>query len=169
MAQRNYECMFVLNSGKYASDPAGAENVLMEMFARLEAEVVAKSPWQDGRLAYPIDGHRKGLHFLAYFRMDGSQVQEMSRLCKLNDLVLRNMVIEHSETLFDAMSQALIQHGKGEAPPETAKDEAAKDEAAKDGDAKDGAAKDGATGDGAAKETEAETESGKKETAGTDS
>ncbi|MGD9857027.1 MAG: 30S ribosomal protein S6 [Planctomycetaceae bacterium] len=114
MAQRNYECMFVLNSGKYAGDPAGSENVLMEMFARLGADVVAKSPWQDGKLAYPMRGHRKGLHYLAYFRMDGSQVVEMNRLCKLNDLVIRHMVIEHSENLFDAMSQALAQHGRGE-------------------------------------------------------
>ncbi|MBX3436568.1 MAG: 30S ribosomal protein S6 [Planctomycetaceae bacterium] len=113
MAQRNYECMFVLNSGKYAGDPAGAENSLMEMFARLGADVVAKSPWQDGKLAYPIDGHRKGLHYLTYFRMDGSQVQEMNRLCKLNDLVVRHMVIEHSETLFEILLQGLLQHGTG--------------------------------------------------------
>lgn len=103
MAQRNYECMFILNSGKYASDPSGAENSLMEMFARLEAEVVARSPWQDGKLAYPIKNHRKGLHYLVYFKMDGSQMAEMTRLCKLNDLILRHMVIEHSDTLFEML------------------------------------------------------------------
>ena len=118
MAQRNYECMFVLNSGKYASDPAGAENVLMQLFARLEAEVVAKNPWQDGKLAYPIDGHRKGLHYLVYFRMDGSQVTEMSRLCKLNDLVLRHMVIEHSEKLFDILTHVHGGDGAEETPAE---------------------------------------------------
>lgn len=118
MAQRNYECMFVLNSGKYATDPAGSENSLMEMFSRLGAEVVARSPWQDGKLAYPMNGHRKGLHYVAYFRMDGSQVNELNRLCKLNDLVIRHLVIEHSPTLFEAMSQALAQHGKAEPPAE---------------------------------------------------
>ncbi|MEZ6049809.1 MAG: 30S ribosomal protein S6 [Planctomycetaceae bacterium] len=113
MAQRNYECMFVLNSGRFASDPSGAESNLMELFDRVGAQVVAKSPWQDGKLAYPIDGHRKGLHYLAYFKMDGSQMTEFTRLCKLNDLILRQLVIEHSDTLFDAMSGALIQHGRG--------------------------------------------------------
>ncbi len=113
LAQRNYECMFVLNSGKFASDPSGAEANLMELFNRLGAEVVAQSPWQDGKLAYPVEGHRKGLHYLTYFKMDGGQVTEMTRLCKLNDLILRHMVIEHSDTLFDAMSTALLQHGKG--------------------------------------------------------
>ncbi len=113
MAQRQYECMFVLNSGRYASDPSAAESSLMEMFERLGAEVVAKSPWQDGKLAYPIKGHRKGLHYLVYLRMDGSQVNEMNRLCHLNDLVLRHLLLEHSPMLFDAMSQALLQHGDG--------------------------------------------------------
>ena len=113
MALRNYECMFVLNSGKYASDAAAAEKSLMDMLQRVEANVIAKSPWQDGKLAYPINGHRKGLHYLVYFRMDGSQGGELTRLCKLNDLVLRHMTIEHSDTLFDALSQALLQHGRG--------------------------------------------------------
>jgi hypothetical protein len=47
--------------------------------------------------------------------MDGSQMDEFTRLCKLNDLILRQLVIEHSDTLFEAMSQAMIQHGQGEA------------------------------------------------------
>lgn len=114
MAKRNYECMFVLNSGKYASDPNGAVTTLQELFDRVAAELVVHSPWQDGKLAYPIDGHRKGTHYLTYFRMDGSQMEEFTRLCKLNDLILRQLVIEHSDTLFDAMSQALIQHSRGE-------------------------------------------------------
>ena len=114
MAKRNYECMFVLNSGKFASDPSGAESTLKDLFDRVAAEVVVQSPWQDGKLAYPINGHRKGTHYLTYFKMDSSQSDEFNRLCKLNDLILRQLVIEHSDTLFDAMSQALIQHGQGE-------------------------------------------------------
>lgn len=114
MAKRNYECMFVLNSGKYASDPNGAVTTLQELFDRVAAELVVHTPWQDGKLAYPINGHRKGTHFLTYFRMDGSQMDEFTRLCKLNDLILRQLVVEHSDTLFDAMSQAMIQHEKGE-------------------------------------------------------
>lgn len=118
MAKRNYECMFVLNSGKYASDPNGAVATLQDLFDRVAAELVVHSPWQDGKLAYPIDGHRKGTHYLTYFRMDGSQMDEFTRLCKLNDLILRQLVIEHSDTLFDAMSQALIQHSRGESGEE---------------------------------------------------
>ncbi len=113
MAERLYECMFVLNSGRYASDPAASEKSLLEMLERLGADVVARGPWQDGKLAYPIKGYRKGLHYLVYFKMDGSQVTELNRLCSLHDLVLRHLVLEHTPALFDAMSQALLEHGAG--------------------------------------------------------
>ncbi len=133
LAQGNYECMFVLNSGKFASDASGAESTLMELFARLGAEVVAKSPWQDGKLAYPVEGHRKGLHYLAYFKMDRSQVTEMTRLCKLSDLILRHLVIEHSDTLFDAMSTALLEHGHSQSYA----DDSASPKASEDSDIED--------------------------------
>jgi len=61
----------------------------------------------DGRLAYAIKGHRKGLHYLVYFKMPGEGVRDLNRACKLNDLVLRHVVIQHPLVLFDAMVQAI--------------------------------------------------------------
>ena len=110
MAQRNYECMFLLDSGKYAQDPQGTEEALSEILARCEAEVVAKTPWQEGKLAYEVDGHRKGLHYLTYFKMDGSRVGELARICKLSDIVLRHLIIQHPPRLFQLMTEALAAH-----------------------------------------------------------
>lgn len=113
MAVREYECMFLLDSSRFAQDPSGTETRLKELLGRCEAEVVASAPWQDGKLAYPIEGHKKGLHYLTYLRMDGSKVAELGRLCKLNDIVLRHLIIDHSGhgPLFQAMVDALAQHG----------------------------------------------------------
>jgi small subunit ribosomal protein S6 len=111
LAQRLYECMFLLDSGKYATDPQGTEGSLRELLGRCNAEIVSAGPWQDGKLAFPIDGHKKGLHFIIYFKMDGSQVDEFTRLCHLNELVIRHMLINQPEKLFDMMSHALAQHG----------------------------------------------------------
>jgi small subunit ribosomal protein S6 len=111
--------MFLLDSGKYAVDPQGTENALRDLLGRVSGSVVAMAPWQDGKLAYPIDGHKKGLHYLVYFRMDGSQVQEFTRLCRLSELVIRQMLVQHPEKLFSVLADALAQHtaGKGEAAP----------------------------------------------------
>jgi small subunit ribosomal protein S6 len=72
---------------------------------------VANAPWQEGKLAYDIDGHRKGLHYLTYFKMDGSQVENLARICKLSDLVIRHLVIEHEAALFELMTRQLADGG----------------------------------------------------------
>ncbi len=115
MAERPYECMFVLDSGRYATDPSGTEGVVREMLDRCGATIVAAAPWQEGKLAYSIDGHRKGMHYLTYLKMDGSQVGELARLCKLSDVVVRHLIIDHSGhgPLFAAMVDALAQHHAG--------------------------------------------------------
>ncbi len=103
LAERLYECMFLLDSGRYAQDPQGTEDTVKEYLTRCEASLVAIAPWQEGKLAYDMDGHRKGLHLLTYFKMDGSQVEQLNRICKLSDLVIRHLIIEHEAKLFDLM------------------------------------------------------------------
>ena len=112
MAQKLYECMFLLDSGKWATDPQGTEAAVREILDRCEAEIVAVTPFQEGRLAYEIEGQRKGLHLLTYFKMDGSQVPEMTRLCKLNNVILRQLLIQHPPRLFNLMTEALAKHAE---------------------------------------------------------
>ena len=109
LAERLYECMFLLDSGRYAQDPQGTEGIVKEILERCEAEIVVTSPWQEGKLAYEIEGHRKGLHYLTYFKMDGSQVDAFARICKLNEVVIRQMLLEHEETLFELLTQQFEQ------------------------------------------------------------
>ncbi len=118
MAERLYECMFLLDSGRFAQDPQGTEKTVEEILERCEAEIVVKSPWQEGKLAYEIDGHRKGLHFLTYFKMDGSQVDSFNRICKLNDAVIRQIIIEHEEKLFELLTQQFSNRDESETPSE---------------------------------------------------
>ena len=113
MSTRNYECMFLLDSSRYAQDPAGVEQEVKDTLERVGASLVAAAPFQDGKLAYEIAGRRKGLHFLTYFKADSSVIDELNRIVRINELVLRHLVIEHPDVLFDAMSGALAQHADG--------------------------------------------------------
>ena len=102
-----YEGMFLLESGKFASNPEGATQHVLDILERSGATVVAHRPWQDGRLAYEIEKQRKGLHYLVCFRMPGRGVSEITRSCKLSEFVLRHLVIKHPQSLFDAMVNTL--------------------------------------------------------------
>ena len=101
-----YEGLFLLGSADFAANPDGTAQVVLDILEKAGASVCVNRPWQDGRLAYPIKGHRKGLHYLTYFRMPGSGVAQVTRACKLSDTVIRHMLIKHPTKLFEALVAA---------------------------------------------------------------
>lgn len=113
----NYEGMFLLDSGKFAADHEGTISHLMEILEKAGAEIVAHRPWQDGKLAYEIEGHMKGLHYLVYFTMPGSGMDIITRACHLSDIVIRQLVIKQPQTLFDAMVAAIDPATSAEVQP----------------------------------------------------
>lgn len=125
MAENLYEGMFLLDSGKFAADPDGLSAAIVEMLEKAGATVATHRPWQDGRLAYEIEGRRKGLHYLAYFRVDPAAIKSLTRACKLSDIVIRHLFINQPKSLFDAMVTALIGETAAEEPAATPADEAA--------------------------------------------
>ena len=96
----------------------GAVAELIAMLEKAGATITAHRPWQEGRLAYEIENQRKGLHYIVMFQMPGDGVAKLTRSVQLSQLVLRHMVIRHTDTLFDAMVAAL----SGEAETEETKE-----------------------------------------------
>lgn len=113
MAENYYEGMFLLDSGKFATDPDGVAKQVLDILGKASGTIVAHRPWQDGKLAYPVNGHRKGLHYLTYFTMEGDHLRDVTRACKLNDLIIRHLVIKQPKVLFDKMVAALEHYESG--------------------------------------------------------
>lgn len=113
MATKAYECMFILDSNRYARDPNGVATKLHEMIEQCGGELLASRLWNEQKLAYPIRKHRKGTYWLTYFRLESTQLNEFTRACQLNDNVLRNLTLAVDERLVDA----LVAHARGESVP----------------------------------------------------
>jgi small subunit ribosomal protein S6 len=113
-----YEGMFLVDSAKFASDPDGVTTHVLGILERSGGTVVGHRPWQDGKLAYEVDGHRKGLHYLAYFKMPSEGVKDVNRACKLSEFVIRHLIIKQPQSLFDAMVAALEGHDSTAPPPD---------------------------------------------------
>lgn len=116
-----YEGMFLVDSSQFANDPDGTTEAIMAILERAGATVVAHRPWQDGKLAYEIEGRRKGLHYLVCFRMPGAGMDVITRQSHLSEVVLRQLVIKHPPELFDAMV-AVLTGSHAEASEEPAAD-----------------------------------------------
>ncbi|HCD00202.1 MAG TPA: 30S ribosomal protein S6, partial [Planctomycetaceae bacterium] len=107
MAQNYYEGMFLVDSGKFANDSDGVMNHVRELLSKTGAAIREDRVWMDGKLAYPIDGRRRGVHFLVYFQGDGNANTEIARQVRLSDLVLRHIVIRHPEIMWDRLVAAI--------------------------------------------------------------
>jgi small subunit ribosomal protein S6 len=98
-----YECMFLLDTNKVAGDVAAAAEQIRTLLERNQAEILASRPWDERRLAYPVSGHKKGLYYLTYFRMDGAHLLNFERDMALNETILRSLVLriepKHVDTL----------------------------------------------------------------------
>lgn len=128
-----YEGMFLLDSGPFSSDPDGTTQHVLDVLEKVGAEVVAHRPWLDGRLAYPINKQRKGLHYLTYFKMETSQgLEEIDRSVRLSDVIMRHLVIRHEAAIFDASVAALGSDGDSDDDGEKGADDG--DKGADDGD-----------------------------------
>ena len=107
MAQNYYEGMFLVDSGKFANDSDGVMTHVRELLSKTGASIREDRVWMDGKLAYPIDGRRRGVHFLVYFQGDGNANTEIARQVRLSDLVLRHIVIRHPEIMWDRLVAAI--------------------------------------------------------------
>ncbi|MFO0904190.1 MAG: 30S ribosomal protein S6 [Pirellulales bacterium] len=115
MAQNVYETLFILDSNKYARDPGGVSGGIGELVQKCGGEVLASRLFNEQKLAYPIDGHRKGTYWLTYFRLDSKQLSVWNRQCQLNEAIVRQMTLRVDPRLADV----LVQHALGNAPRKT--------------------------------------------------
>ncbi|MCA9214930.1 MAG: 30S ribosomal protein S6, partial [Planctomycetales bacterium] len=105
-----YECLFLLDSNRYSRDPGGVASQVDELITGCEGEVLASRLWSEQKLAYEVNGHRKGTYWLSYFRIDSSKLTQLNRACQLNDNVIRQLTLKVDDRLADT----LVQHAKGE-------------------------------------------------------
>ncbi len=98
-----YECMFLLDTSKVAGDVTNAERSIRTILERNNAEVLVSRPWDERRLAYPIGNQKKGLYYLTYFSAEGKSLVGIERDCKLNEMIMRQLVLRIDPKLVDTM------------------------------------------------------------------
>ncbi|QDU77387.1 30S ribosomal protein S6 [Bremerella volcania] len=109
MAAYVYEGMFILDSNRYGKDPSGVSGKINALVEKLGGEILVSRMWAEQRLAYPIDGHRRGTYWLTYFRLDSSKMEELNYACNISDDMLRYLFIKQDPRLVDM----LIAHAEG--------------------------------------------------------
>lgn len=103
MAANVYEGMFILDANRFGRDPEAVSNQISTAIEGLEGEMLVSRLWEERRLAYPIEGHRKGTYWLTYFRLDGTRLVELQRQFQIADDILRVLFLKVDPRIVDAL------------------------------------------------------------------
>ena len=103
MATNVFEGMFILDANRYGKDPAAASQKIVRMLEEPGGDVLVSRLWEERRLAYPIKGHRRGVYWLTYFRLDGRHLDDIRRQCQQSDLILRELILKVDPRIVDTL------------------------------------------------------------------
>src|ERR1700704_5127439 len=111
--------MFLLDSTKVAVSWDESVKHVHDILSKPQSEIVASRQWDERRLAYSVDGHKKGTYLLTYFKTQGGELKEISADCRLSELILRELILKvHPKLIDHLVTQAMTSTpGEGEDGP----------------------------------------------------
>ncbi|MBY0586937.1 30S ribosomal protein S6 [bacterium] len=111
MAVNTYEILFLLDPNKFSADPDGGLRQVNGIVEQYGGEIVFTRPWGEPKLAYPVKNFKKGAYVLTYFKADSLAIPKIEHDCRINEMILRHLVIR----LHAKIADQVIQHVSG--PP----------------------------------------------------
>src|SRR5436305_11623400 len=116
--------MFLLDSSKAAAAWDDTVKQVHDILTKHQSELVASRQWDERRLAYPVEGHKKGTYLLTYFRTDGTSLKEIVADCHLSEVVLRELILKvHPKLIDHLVNQAMTSTPNVEAEEATREEE----------------------------------------------
>ena len=121
-----YEGLFLMSQSVISAGLGGAIELVQGMLDRAEAETLTLHRWDERKLAYPIDGQKRGTFLIALFKVNPVQIANIERDCNLSEDV-RRVMFTRADHMGDTEIETVIKDGqtsadaaKLEEEPETA-------------------------------------------------
>ena len=87
-----YEAMFLVEPD-IAADWEAAKGMVQRIMDRAKANMLSCRLWDERRLAYPINKHKRAVYVLCHFRAHGSAISGIERDVQLSEHLLRVLVL----------------------------------------------------------------------------
>ena len=94
---QKYECIVILRSGIPEADASAVLDRFEETVKRHGGEITLKEDWGTRKLAYEIQKQSSGDYTLYHFTADNTLVVEADRDFRLDDKVLRHLIVVDEE------------------------------------------------------------------------
>ena len=97
--QRQYELVYVVSPQATEQDVTDLHAQVEATVARFGARLAKTENWGRRKLAYEIGGHKEGTYVLEVIDGAGDVMKEIDRRLKVNEQVLRHLVVRVDEEL----------------------------------------------------------------------
>lgn len=119
-----YESLFLIDSNRFHRDRDGGASVIKQIEQAVTAtgaEILVSRMWDERRLAFPVDGHRKGTYWLIYFAVDSRKIPQLNCQLKIMEDLLRFLILKLDDRLAPTMVE-FARSGGMVLPTKTAED-----------------------------------------------
>ncbi len=95
---RDYEMMFIIKPDLAEETVTEIKERLLKIIAEFGGEFIEEAGgWGKKRMAYRIEDYAEGIYCLWYFKGVPATVQELDRVIKISDRLLRHIIIRKDE------------------------------------------------------------------------
>ena len=97
MTNRKYEALYIVKADLADADVQKIADRFKGVIEEKGGSVEKAGKWEKRKLAYEIDGHKEGNYVLMFFEADAQIPQELSRLMRISDDVIRHRIFKIEE------------------------------------------------------------------------
>ncbi|MCH7807776.1 MAG: 30S ribosomal protein S6 [Planctomycetes bacterium] len=105
-----YEAMFLFDP-TFGTSFENCETEVRRILGRADAELVFCKKWDERRLAYRIEGRKRGVYVLVYFKADPGRIPEIERDVQISECLLRVLVLKAEGVTTEMMERAVGARG----------------------------------------------------------
>jgi len=92
-----YEMVTLFHPGLDEEGVEKASQWLQERIQSLGGEDIQVIPWGRRKLAYPVEKQLEAVYMQFDYRLDGSKVAELTQAMKINEDILRQLVVRKQD------------------------------------------------------------------------
>lgn len=94
-----YELVILFNPNAEEEKIDALMKRIHDLIAKNSGELIKSDNWGKKRLAYTIDDLREAIYFYDEFMLVTSAVSEIDRILKINEIVIRHMIVKKPDIL----------------------------------------------------------------------
>ncbi len=99
MDKRNYDIGFIINPESTEEEVKKITASITKIIEDNKGVIEKLDEWGRKILVYPIEKHKEGIYVFVYAEMDGTIVEEIERKMKLNEKIIRFIVVRLDDKL----------------------------------------------------------------------